>query len=167
MKSKWIETSGASADNWAKLSTDRPAVVEEVTRVVTWQAEGPVSNEMKAINHCPSAADIRSVGKQELSCSPWGWRNVNRYIRKSCRTQSINHRRCKANRPEFIYLSAWCLLPFFVTGWPREVSFDRYQRKDLAWYTKHFQMPWKGTRLTWVKELSPSVLAIPGKQSIW
>lgn len=34
MKSKGIETPGASAENPAKLSTDRPAAVEEVTRVV-------------------------------------------------------------------------------------------------------------------------------------
>lgn len=94
------------------------------TNWLTWQTEGPVSHEMSAISHCPSGAHIRSVGKQELSCLPWEWRNVNRHIRKSCRTQSINHRRCKASRPVFIYLSAWCLLPFFVTDWPREVTFD-------------------------------------------
>ena len=34
MKSNWIETPGASAHNRAKLCTDRPAAVEEVTRVV-------------------------------------------------------------------------------------------------------------------------------------
>lgn len=34
MKSKGIETSGASADNSAKLCTDRPATVEEVTSLV-------------------------------------------------------------------------------------------------------------------------------------
>lgn len=34
MKSNWIETPGASAHNRAKLCTDRPAALEEVTRVV-------------------------------------------------------------------------------------------------------------------------------------
>lgn len=134
---------------------------------LTWQAEGPVSDEMKAISHCPSGAHIRSVGKQELSCSSWEWINVNRHSRKSCRTQIINHRRHKADKPGFIYAGGWCLLPFFVTGWSREVSFNRYQRQDLVWHTKHFQVPWKGTRLTPVKQLSHSVLAIPGKHSIW
>lgn len=34
MESNGIKTPGASADNQAKLSSDRPAAVEEVTRVV-------------------------------------------------------------------------------------------------------------------------------------
>lgn len=135
---------------------------------LTWQAEGPVSHEMKAISHCPSGAHIRSVGRQELSCSPWEWRNVNRHIRKSCRTQSINHRRCKASRPGFIYLTVWCFLPFYVTGWPREVTFDMYQRQDLPWHTKHFHTPWKGTRLTWVKARNLVPLCWQSdKHSIW
>lgn len=33
MKSKGFESPDTSADNWTKLSTDRPAAVEEVTRV--------------------------------------------------------------------------------------------------------------------------------------
>lgn len=164
MKSKRIETLGASADNRAKLSNDRPAAVEEVTRVVNMTSQRSSLRWDESYKPLPIGAHIRSVGKQELGCSPWEWRNVKRRIRKSCRTQSINQRRHKANRPGFICLTAWCLLPFFVTGWPREVTFDRH---DLVWYTKQFQMPWKGTRLTWVKELSLSVLATPGKHSIW
>lgn len=114
---------------------------------LTWQAGDPVWGELKAINHCPSDAHITPAAKQELSCCACKRRNLNRDIRKSC--INLERQPQKAPRPQhlhqdlFIYITAWCLLPFFVVGWPREVTFDRYQSQDLVWHTRRFQMPWK------------------------
>lgn len=122
MKPKGIETSGALADNSTKLCTDRPTAVEEVTsldNMTSWRSSlrweesykpSPIWRSQKI--HSKTRTELLFLGTEK---------SKQRYQKKSC----INpeHQPQKATRPAlglFISVTAWCLLPCFVAGWPRE-----------------------------------------------
>lgn len=143
-KPKGIETSGASADNSAKLCTDRPATVEEVTNLVnttSWRWDESYELLPVWCSH-----KIRGKTRIELLYLRME-KSKQRYQNKLHKSRASTTEGAKATRPALgpVTLSAaWCLHPFFIARQPREVTFDRYPSQDLVWHTKHLpQMPWK------------------------
>jgi len=130
MTTKGIETSGASADTSAKLCTDRPATVEEVTSLVSvtgWRSSRGWDESYEPLPVWCSHKR-RSKTRTELLFLRME-KSKQRYQNKSRKSRASTTEGPKATKPALgpVTLStAWRLLPLFVAGQPREATFDQY-----------------------------------------
>lgn len=118
MNPKGMKTSGASADNSAKLCTDRPATVEEVTSLVNvtnWRSSLGWDESYEPLPVWCSHK-ICSQTRTELSFLRTE-ESKQRYQNKLHKSRALTAEGTKATRPALgpvTLPTTWCLLPVFI-----------------------------------------------------